>query len=73
MKEAVKEFTKQLIPVTDFTKLKPGDKIFSIHSLDVNYVDTFESYDPDSNWIEYRNYLGEPWGCRVEEGEWFHY
>lgn len=72
MVKEIVEYTKKLKPVTDFEDLKVGDKIFNINSLDLTYVDTFMSYDKISNWVVYKNYYGELWGCRVRENEWFY-
>ena len=72
MVKEIIEYTKKLKPVTDFESLKTGDKIFNINSLDLAYVDTFISYDKVNNWLEYKNYYGESWGCRVRENEWFY-
>lgn len=72
MVKEIVEYTKKLKPVTDFEDLKVGDKIFNINSLDLDYVDTFISYDKVNNWLEYKNYYEESWGCRVRENEWFY-
>lgn len=72
MVKEIVEYTKELKPITYFERLKVGDKIFSIHSLDTTYIDTFISYDKLNNWLEYKNCNGELWGCEVRENEWFH-
>lgn len=72
MVKEIVEYTKELKPITDFERLKVGDKIFSIHSLDTTYIDTFISYDKLNNWLQYKNCNGELWGCEVRENEWFY-
>lgn len=72
MVKEIVEYTKELQPITDFERLKVGDKIFSIYSLDTTYIDTFISFDKLNNWLEYKNCNGELWGCEVRENEWFY-
>lgn len=38
----VREFIQTLRPITDFSTLNKGDKIFNKESLSVNYIDTFD-------------------------------
>lgn len=71
MRKEIKEFVKALKPIKDFSKVKPGTKIFSIHSISTEYIDTFSSYNSESNRLYYTNAKGEHWGCYVEENEWY--
>lgn len=69
----VKEFIKTLKPITDFSTLKKGDKIFNRCSLGVDFVDTFERIE---NWkgeeiIWYTNFYGELWWG--ETGNYWYY
>lgn len=45
----IKEFIKTLTPITDFSKLQKGDKIFNRCSLSVDYVDTFDHIKRSGN------------------------
>lgn len=68
---SVKEYIKTLKPIEDFESLVEGQKIFNKHSLDVSYVDTFVSYKPERDIIEYKNCDGEIW-CGKGKGYWFY-
>lgn len=60
----VKDYIKTLKPITDFSTLKIGDKIFNRCGLSIDFVDTFdhiEYWSGDREVIFYRNYKGELW------------
>lgn len=66
---AVKEFIKTLKPITDFSTLKQGDRIFNRCSLSVEFIDTFDHLDYCSDGEEiiiYKNYKGETWNGKTE-------
>lgn len=72
MNKEVKEYIKTLKPITDFSLLKKGDKIFNRESLSINYIDKFDRIE---NWngkqiIFYTNSSGESWNG-VTEDYWF--
>lgn len=72
---SVGEFIKTLTPITDFSTLKKGDKIFNRCSLSVDYVDTFdhiEDWSEDRKIVFYRNYKDELWHGKAED-YWFYY
>lgn len=72
---SVEEFIKTLTPITDFSKLQKGDKIFNRCSLSVDYVDTFdhiEHWNEDREIIFYKNYKGELWHGKTGD-YWFYY
>lgn len=66
----VQEYVKTLKPVEDFGVLKEGQKIFNKQSLNIDYVDTFISYDAEKDTIKYKNYKGETW-CGAGKGYWY--
>ena len=66
----VQEYVKTLRPIIDFTSLKEGQKMFNKQSLAVSYIDTFVSYKPDRDIVEYKNDKGEIW-CGKGEDYWF--
>lgn len=71
----VNEFVKTLKPITDFSKLQKGDRIFNRCSLSVDYVDTFERieyWSGDREIIYYKNYKGELWSGETKD-YWFYY
>lgn len=75
MELSVNEFVKTLKPITDFSKLQKGDKIFNRCSLSVNYIDTFdhiEHWSGDREIIYYENYKGELWSGETKD-YWFYY
>lgn len=75
MKNKVKEFVRNLTPITDFSNLKKGDKIFNRCSLSVEYVDTFDHIEYWSEGrviIFYKNYKGESWYGDAED-YWYYY
>lgn len=67
----VVEYVKTLRPITDFSTLTEGQKIFNKYSLDVSYEDTFVSYDEEHDIIEYRNYKGQLW-CGGGKDFWYY-
>lgn len=72
--QKVKELIKTLKPITDFSTLKKGDKIFNKTSLSVDYVDIFdhiEKWDDERLIIYYINYKGEFWHGETE-GYWYY-
>lgn len=72
---SVDEFIKTLTPITDFSSLQKGDKIFNRYSLNVDYVDTFDHIEHWSEGREivfYKNFKGEEWHGRTENN-WFYY
>ena len=73
----VVEFCKTLKPITDWSKVKKGDKIFHQSSLNINYVDTFiEAEEWSDNrlivTVTYKNYKEEEWNGSAEYG-WYYY
>lgn len=71
----MEEFIKTLTPITDFSTLKKGDKIFNRCSLSVDYVDTFDHIEMWSGGREiifYKNYKGELWNGPTKD-YWFYY
>ena len=71
----VREFVQTLRPITDFSTLNKGDKIFNKESLSVNYVDIFdhiEKWDDGRLIVYYHNYLGEYWWGKTK-GYWYYY
>ncbi len=72
---SVSEFIKTLSPITDFSKLQKGAKIFNRHSVSVDYVDTFdhiEHWSGDREIIFYKNYKGELWNGETGDN-WYYY
>lgn len=70
----VKEFIKILKPITDFSTLKKGDKIFNKESLSINYIDTFNHIKREDDGrliLYYFNYKGEYWWGEAE-GYWYY-
>ena len=74
----VDAYVKTLMPISDFTVLKKGDKIFNRHSNRVEFVDTFdhiETYDNDNDKsrriIFYYNKYGELWNGEIVPGDWY--
>lgn len=70
----VSEFIKTLKPITDFSTLKNGDKIFNRCSLSVDFVDTFdhlEIWDDDGEIVYYTNCKGEYWWGKAQ-GYWYY-
>lgn len=73
-KQKVEELVKILKPITDFSTLKKGDKIFNKESLSVDYVDTFdhiEEWDNGTLILYYFNCKGEYWWGKAE-GYWYY-
>lgn len=69
----VEEFVQTLTPITDFTTLTKGGKIFNHYSLDIKYIDTFDhlEYWDDREIIFYKNYKDEiHWGHT--KGCWYY-
>ncbi len=72
---SVEDFIKTLEPITDFSTLKKGDKIFNRCSLSVDYIDTFdhiEHWSEDREIIFYQNYKGELWNG-ITKNYWYYY
>jgi len=67
---SVEAYAKTLKPIVDFTVLKEGQKMFNRTNLDVLYVDTFVTYMPDRDVVEYENHKGEIW-CGEGKDYWF--
>lgn len=69
----VKEYIKTLEPITDFSTLKKGDKIFNKESLRVDYVDTFDHVETwgDREIVFYINSRGEMWNGEAQ-GYWYY-
>ena len=67
----VERYVKTLTPITDFSKVKQGDKIFHKSSLSVEYVDTFDHFKVRRGEVivYYRNHAGESWSG--EDKGWF--
>lgn len=57
----VRKLISNLDPITDFTSLEEGSKMFNRCSLSPDYIDTFVSYDKDRDVVTYLNYIGEEW------------
>lgn len=71
----VDELIKTLVPITDWSTVNKGDKIFNKCSLDVNYIDTFkrvEEWSDNRTIVFYKNYKGEEWHGEAE-GYWYYY
>jgi len=74
MFDKVNELIKTLEPITDWSMVKKGDKIFNKCSLDVNYIDIFnriEHWSDNRVVVFYTNYKGESWHGDVE-GYWYY-
>lgn len=72
--EEAHELVKTLKPITDFSILKKGDKIFNKESLSPEYIDTFdhiEQWSDDRLIVFYYNYKGEYWHGQAE-GYWYY-
>lgn len=75
MYNSVTELIETLTPITDFSTLKRGDKIFNRCSLNIEYVDTFdhmEEWDEIGEQVFYYNYKGELWNGKTEDF-WYYY
>ena len=71
----VDELIKTLEPITDWSTVKKGDKIFNKCSLDINYIDIFkrvEHWSDNRTIVFYINYKGELWHGDAE-GYWYYY
>ena len=68
----VERYVKTLTPITDFSKVEKGDKIFHKSSLSVEYVDTFDHFEVRRGnvIVYYRNDAGESWDG--EDKGWFY-
>lgn len=73
MTKEVKEYIKTLKPISDFSLLKKGDKIFNRESLSIDYIDTFDHIEQwgDREIIFYTNCNGELWNGRTGD-YWFY-
>lgn len=75
MDKDVKELCNTLKPITDFSTLKKGEKIFNRHSLNIEFIDTFnhiENWDEEREIIFYKNIKGELWNGETKDN-WYYY
>lgn len=74
MNSEVKDYVNTLTPITDFSTLNKGDKIFNRTSFKTEYVDTFDHIEKTEDGEEivfYRNYHRELWDG-VTEDYWYY-
>lgn len=66
----VVDYVKTLKPIDNLSAVAKGQKIFNKYSIDVSFVDTFISYSPYEDIVEYENSKGEIWRG-AGKGYWF--
>jgi len=66
----IKDFIETLTPITDFSLIDKGAKIFNRCSLSVDYIDTFhhiEEYEDGKKIVVYKNCKGELWDGPIKD------